>query len=73
MGRRSFGLDADSFTVLELSNARLRFGLPDLFHPSGRAVLRKMRSEELKVSGSGLVLKPLLLPRFSRLLSVVSA
>jgi hypothetical protein len=66
-------ISTNSFTVLELSNARLRFGLPDPCHPSGRAVLWKMRSGELKVSGPGLVSKPLLLPRFSKLLSVVSA
>ena len=72
-GRPDVVISTDSFTVLELSNATLRFGLPNPSHPSGRAVLRKMRSGELKVSGPGLVRKPLLLPRFSRLLSVVSA
>jgi hypothetical protein len=72
-GRPDVVISTDSFTVLELSNAKLRFGLPDPSDSSGRAVLRKMRTGELKVSGPGLVLKPLLLGRFGRLLSVAPA
>jgi hypothetical protein len=71
-GQPDVVISTDSLTILELSSAKLRFGLPDLTAPSGRAVLRKIWSGELKISGLGLVLKPLLLVRFTKLLSVAT-
>jgi hypothetical protein len=65
-------ISADSITLLELTSARLCFGLPDATHRSGRAVLRKMLSGKLKIRGRGLVLKPLLLVRLNKLLNVAS-
>jgi membrane protein YdbS with pleckstrin-like domain len=69
-GKPDLKIAAESATVLELSNARLFLGLPDLTDPSGRAVLQKIFSGALKLSGAGLFLKPLLLVRFTKLLSV---
>ena len=69
-GKPDVLISTDSAAVLELSNAKLRFGLPDLADESGRAVVKKMLSGELKISGSGLFLKPMLLIRFTKLLSV---
>jgi hypothetical protein len=69
-GKPDVVISTDSGAVLELSNAKLRFGLPDLADPSGRAVVKKMLSGELKISGPGLVTKPKLLVRFTKLLSV---
>jgi len=69
-GRPDIAISTDSLTLLELAGARLRFGLPDPAHPSGRAVLRKLGSGKLRIKGSGLVLKPLLLVRFTKLLNV---
>lgn len=72
-GKPDVVIRADSATILELSNAKLRFGLPDLATQSGRAVIGKIRSGGLKISGLGLALKPGFLVRFTKLLSVATA
>jgi hypothetical protein len=69
-GRPDLAISTDSLTLLELTSARLRMGLPDPAHPSGRAVLRKLGSGKLKIRGRGVILKPLLLVRLTRLLNV---
>lgn len=71
-GSRDLTISADSLTLLELTNANLRLGLPDPAHSSGRAVLGKLFSRRLKITGRGLVLRPLLLLRITKLLNVAS-
>ena len=53
--------------LLALSAAPLRFGFPDPFRREGRAVLRRIASRQVRVSG--MLRHPLVLSRFSRLLS----
>jgi hypothetical protein len=65
-------ISTDSLTLLELTNAQLRMGLPDPASPSGRAVLGKLVSRKLRISGRGLVLKPRLLASLTKLLSVAA-
>jgi hypothetical protein len=69
-GKPDVNISTDSSTILELNNAKLRFGLPDITDATGRAVFKKVFSGELKMTGMGLILKPKLLMRFTRLLSV---
>ena len=61
-------ITADSADLLELTSAPLRFGLPDLFDPRGRAVLRNVLSRRVRISG--LLRHPRRLARLSALLSV---
>jgi hypothetical protein len=61
-------ITADSDDLLELTSAPLRFGLPDLFDPRGRAVLRNVMSRRVRIRG--LVRHPRRLARLSALLSV---
>ena len=53
--------------LLALSAAPLRFGFPDPFRREGRAVLGRIASGNVRVSG--MVRHPMVLSRFSRLLS----
>lgn len=59
---------ADSATLLELSRATLRFGLPDPLSPQGRRVLGRLFRRRLRVEGQ--FRHPRRLARFARLLSV---
>jgi hypothetical protein len=61
-------ITADSADLLELTSAPLRFGLPDLFDPHGRAVLRNVLSRRVRIRG--LLRHPRRLARLSALLSV---
>jgi hypothetical protein len=61
-------ITADSDKLLELTSAPLRFGLPDLFDPRGRAVLRNVLSRRVRIRG--LLRHPRRLARLSALLSV---
>lgn len=63
-------ISADAATILDLSNAKLFHGLPDLTHASGQAIMQKLIQGELKIKGWGLLAKPMLLIRFTKLLSV---
>jgi hypothetical protein len=58
-----------SDVLLELTSVPLRFGLPDVMTPGGRAVLTRMFRRELRVKG--MVAHPVLLGRLNRLLSVL--
>jgi len=68
-GRPRVHVRADSESLLLLSSARLRFGLPDPFSRDGRRVLSKVLRREILISG--LIAHPLTVARFSRLLSVM--
>ena len=61
-------ITADSADLLALTSAPLRFGLPDLFDPRGRAVLRNVLSRRVRIRG--LLRHPRRLARLSALLSV---
>lgn len=66
---RHVHVQADSRSLLQLSSVPLRFGLPDPFDPTGRAVYRKLASGQIRIDG--LLLHPGKLARLSKLLSVV--
>ena len=58
---------ATGHDLLALSAAPLRYGFPDPFRREGRAVLGRIASGNVRVSG--MVRHPMVLSRFSRLLS----
>ena len=60
---------AEAYDLIELAGAPLRFGLPDALHPRGRAVIRRIATGRVRVSG--MLRHPIRLSRFTRLLSVV--
>jgi len=66
--RAHLRLAADSATLLSLTAAPLRFGLPDPFRPEGRTVLGDLLRKRIRVGG--LLLHPIRLARLSALLSV---
>lgn len=60
---------ADAYDLIELAGAPLRFGFPDVLQPRGRSVLRRIATRHVRVSG--MLMHPIRLSRFTRLLSVV--
>lgn len=66
--RAHLRITADAITLVELAGVPLRLGLPDPFHPQGRAVIRKIVSREIEIEG--LLRHPVALSRLTRLLSV---
>jgi hypothetical protein len=62
-------IEADAYDLIELAGAPLRFGLPDIMHPQGRSVIRRIATRHVRVSG--MLRHPIRLSRFTRLLSVV--
>jgi hypothetical protein len=61
-------ITADAERLLALTSAPLRFGLPDVFDPRGRAVLGDVLSGRVRIRG--LLRHPRRLARLSSLLSV---
>jgi hypothetical protein len=61
-------IDTDADTLMGMPAVPLRFGLPDVFTPEGRGVVRKMLSGRLHVGGMVRGLR--LMMRLERLLSV---
>jgi hypothetical protein len=59
---------ADSGRLLDLTTARLRFGLPDLRSPEGRAIVTDLLARRLRIGG--LARHPVRLARLTELLSV---
>lgn len=59
---------ADAYDLIELAAAPLRLGLPDLLDARGRAVLRRIAARHVRVEG--MLVHPIRLSRFTRLLSV---
>ena len=66
--RADLRIRAPSQDLLELSAAPLRLGFPDPLRRRGRAVLAGVAGRRVRISG--MFRHPLLLSRFSRLLSV---
>jgi hypothetical protein len=62
---------ADSGQLLDLTTAPLRFGLPDLMAPEGRAIVRDLLARRLRIEG--MLRHPLRLARLTQLLSVADA
>jgi hypothetical protein len=60
---------ADAYDLIELAGAPLRFGFPDALDARGRAILRRIATRRVRVSG--MLRHPIRLSRFTRLLSVV--
>jgi len=61
-------ITADSATVMNLSNQRIKWGLPYYFDETGREIVAAMKSKQLKVKGMLAHLPSLI--RFSRIMSV---
>jgi hypothetical protein len=59
---------ADGADLLALSASPLRLGLPDPLTGEGRAILRRVASGRVRISG--MLRHPIVLSRFARLLSV---
>jgi hypothetical protein len=64
-------IGADSGRLLDLTTAPLRFGLPDLLAPEGRAIIRDLLARRLRIRG--LLRHPLRLAWLTQLLSVADA
>jgi hypothetical protein len=67
--RPDLRIRASGHDLLGLSAAPLRFGFPDPFRREGRAVLRRIASRQVRVSG--MLRHPIALSRFARLLSAL--
>lgn len=61
-------IEAESATLLDLTNLKIRGGLPFFFDETGRGVVKKMLRGELKIKG--LLRHPLELVRLTKVLSV---
>jgi hypothetical protein len=59
---------ADAGRLLDLTTAPLRFGLPDVLRPEGRAIVGEFLGRRVRIRG--LLRHPLRLARFTQLLSV---
>lgn len=68
-GRADLSVTTDGRSLIELAATPLRFGLPDVVHPQGRMVARKVLKKQIRIDG--LVRHPATLSRLARLLSVV--
>ena len=62
---------AESGRLLDLTTAPLRFGLPDVLAPEGRAIVRDLFARHVRIKG--LLRHPLRLARLTELLSVADA
>jgi len=68
VGKTDLHIVADSETLLNLSSVELAGGLPNFFSQSGRVMLKKMCSGELKIHG--MFLHPIILIRLTNIFSV---
>ena len=67
-GEPELNITADSATIMNLSNQKIKWGLPYYFDQTGREILAAMRSRRLKVKGMVAYFPSLI--RFSRVMSV---
>jgi outer membrane receptor protein involved in Fe transport len=68
VSRPQIAIRGTSSTLIALSSVPLRFGLPDVMTPEGRAVIKEVLSRKLTLKG--MVRHPLALARLTRLLAV---
>jgi hypothetical protein len=67
-GRPALNIRADSGAVMNLSNQKIKWGLPYYFDETGREIMAAMRSRQLRVTG--MIRHFASLIRFSRVMSV---
>jgi alanine-alpha-ketoisovalerate/valine-pyruvate aminotransferase len=67
-GQPMISIYADSETIMNLSNQKIRWGLPYYFDETGKEVIAAMKSGRLKVKGMFTHFPSLI--RFSRVMSV---
>ncbi|CAB1058469.1 hypothetical protein D1BOALGB6SA_3225 [Olavius sp. associated proteobacterium Delta 1] len=67
-GQPALNITADAATVMNLSNQKIKWGLPYYFDESGREIIKAMRSGRLRVTG--MIRHFASLIRFSRVMSV---
>jgi hypothetical protein len=67
-GEPELNITADSGTIMNLSNQKIKWGLPYYFDDTGREILAAMRSRRLRVKGMVAYFPSLI--RFSRVMSV---
>jgi len=67
-GQPELNITADSATVMNLSNQKIKWGLPYYFDETGREIMAAMRSRRLRVTG--MISHFASLIRFSRVMSV---
>jgi len=67
-GNARLSITADSGTIMNLSNQRIRWGLPHYFDETGQEIMEAMKSGRLKVKG--MLRHFVTLIRFSRVMSV---
>jgi hypothetical protein len=67
-GNAGLSITADSATIMNLSNQRIRWGLPHYFDETGQEIMDAMKSGRLKVKG--MLRHFVALIRFSRVMSV---
>jgi len=67
-GNASLSITADSGTIMNLSNQRIKWGLPYYFDETGQEIMAAMKSGRLKVKG--MLRHFVTLIRFSRVMSV---
>jgi hypothetical protein len=67
-GRPELNITADSATVMNLSNQKIKWGLPYYFDETGREIMAAMKSRQLRVTG--MIRHFTSLIRFSRVMSV---
>jgi len=68
VGNPNICIAADSLTLLDLANINIKFGLPFYFDKAGLTVLSKLLTRKLKLQG--LITHPIMLTRFTKLMSV---
>jgi hypothetical protein len=67
-GKPELNITADSATVMNLSNQKIKWGLPYYFDETGREIMAAMKSGQLRVTG--MIRHFASLIRFSRVMSV---
>jgi hypothetical protein len=67
-GQPKLNITADSGTIMNLSNQKIKWGLPYYFDETGREIVAAMQSGRLKVNGMVAHFPSLI--RFSRVMSV---
>jgi len=67
-GQPELNITADSGTVMNLGNQKIKWGLPYYFDETGREIMAAMRSRRLRVAG--MIRHFASLIRFSRVMSV---
>jgi hypothetical protein len=67
-GAPKISITTDSATLLDLANITIKWGLPYYLDGVGRSVIAKLLTGKLKICG--LLTRPIMLTRFTKLMSV---